>query len=56
MEIIDLLKMYKKNNLLKNEALGRGAAWLDAGTIEDFNQTSLFVSAIEKKYSLTSLT
>ena len=52
LEIIDLLKMYKKNNLLKNEALGRGAAWLDAGTIEDFNQTSLFVSAIEKRQGL----
>ena len=52
LEIIDLLKMYKKNNLLKTEALGRGAAWLDAGTIEDFNQTSLFVSAIEKRQGL----
>ena len=52
LEIIDLLKMYKKNNLLKTESLGRGAAWLDAGTIEDFNQTSLFVSAIEKRQGL----
>ena len=52
LEIIDLLKIYKKNNLLKTEALGRGAAWLDAGTIEDFNQTSLFVSAIEKRQGL----
>ena len=52
LEIIDLLKIYKKNNLLKTEAFGRGAAWLDAGTIEDFNQTSLFVSAIEKRQGL----
>ena len=43
LEIIDLLKIYRKNNSLKTEALGRGAAWLDAGTSEDFNQTSLFV-------------
>ena len=52
LEIIDLLKIYMKNNSLKTEALGRGAAWLDAGTTEDFNQTSLFVSAIEKRQGL----
>jgi glucose-1-phosphate thymidylyltransferase len=51
-EIIDLLNMYKKNNLLKSEHLGRGAAWLDAGTIDDFNQTSIFVSSIEKRQGL----
>lgn len=49
LEIIDLLKSYKKNNSLKVEYLGRGAAWLDAGTIDDFNQTSIFVSSIEKR-------
>tara|TARA_B100001121_G_scaffold292164_1_gene293578 strand:- start:1187 stop:2050 length:864 start_codon:yes stop_codon:yes gene_type:complete len=52
LEIIDLLNLYRSNNSLKTEALGRGAAWLDAGTIEDFNQTSLFVSAIEKRQGL----
>ena len=51
-EIIDLLNIYKKNNLLKAERLGRGAAWLDAGTIDDFNQTSIFVSSIEKRQGL----
>jgi len=49
LEIIDLLKSYKKTNSLKVEYLGRGAAWLDAGTIDDFNQTSIFVSSIEKR-------
>ena len=49
LEIIDLLKFYKNNNMLKADLLGRGAAWLDAGTIDDFNQTSIFVSAIEKR-------
>ena len=49
LEIIDLLKKYKKTNALKVEHLGRGAAWLDAGTIDDFNQTSIFVSSIEKR-------
>ena len=51
-EIIDLLKIYKKSNSLKFEHLGRGAAWLDAGTIDDFNQTSIFVSSIEKRQGL----
>tara|TARA_B100000963_G_scaffold343492_1_gene345386 strand:- start:13394 stop:14257 length:864 start_codon:yes stop_codon:yes gene_type:complete len=52
LEIIDLLKLYLKSKLLKVEHLGRGAAWLDAGTIEDFNQTSIFVSSIEKRQGL----
>ena len=49
LEIIDLLNMYKKTNSLRVELLGRGAAWLDTGTIDDFNQTSIFVSSIEKR-------
>ena len=49
LEIIDLLNLYRKNKRLKAELLGRGAAWLDAGTIDDFNQTSLFVSSIENR-------
>ena len=49
LEIIDLLKEYKRTNTLKIEYLGRGAAWLDAGTIDDFIQTSIFVSSIEKR-------
>ncbi len=52
LEIIDLLKIYKKANSLKVEQLGRGAAWLDTGTIDDFNQTSVFVSSIEKRQGL----
>ena len=51
-EIIDLIKLYKNKKKLKAEKLGRGAAWLDAGTIDDFNQTSAFVSAIEKRQGL----
>ena len=52
LEIIDLLNIYKNKKLLNAEHLGRGAAWLDAGTIENFNQTSIFVSAIEKRQGL----
>ena len=49
LEIIDLLNIFRKKGTLKAEQLGRGAAWLDAGTVEDFNQTSFFVSAIQKR-------
>ena len=41
--------MYKKNNALKGEIIGREAAQLDAGTIEDFYKASSFVENIEKR-------
>jgi len=49
LEITDLLNKYRKKNILKAEYLGRGGAWLDTGSIEDFYKTSLFVSAIENR-------
>jgi glucose-1-phosphate thymidylyltransferase len=49
LEITDLLNKYKKNNSLSAEFIGRGGAWLDTGTIEDFYKTSNFVSAIENQ-------
>jgi glucose-1-phosphate thymidylyltransferase len=49
LEITDLLNKYKKKNNLSAEYLGRGGAWLDTGSIEDFYKTSLFVSAIENR-------
>ncbi len=48
-EIIDLLNFYKKNNQLSGELIGRGGAWLDTGSIDDFYKTSNFVSAIENR-------
>ena len=51
-EIVDLLKKYLKNNELKAESLGRGAAWLDTGSINDFYNTSSFVEAIENRQGL----
>ncbi len=49
LEIVDLLKKYLKNRQLSAEFLGRGGAWLDTGSIDDFYKTSSFVSAIENR-------
>ena len=48
-EIIDLLNKYKKKNNLYAEFLGRGGAWLDTGSMEDYYKTSMFVSAVENR-------
>ena len=48
-EITDLLKKYLSNRTLSAEIIGRGGAWLDTGSIEDFYKTSSFVSAIENR-------
>tara|TARA_Y100000590_G_scaffold415189_1_gene512740 strand:+ start:337 stop:1212 length:876 start_codon:yes stop_codon:yes gene_type:complete len=49
LEIVDLLNKYKKSNKLSARFLGRGGAWLDTGSIEDFYNTSSFVSALENR-------
>ncbi len=51
-EIIDLLNKYKKNNKLGADFIGRGGAWLDTGSIEDFYKTTAFVQAIENRQGL----
>ena len=45
-EITDLLNFYKSKKQLNADFIGRGGAWLDTGSIEDFYKTSMFVSAI----------
>ena len=49
LEIVDLINKYRKKDSLKANLLGRGGAWLDTGSIDDFYKTSAFVSAIEKR-------
>lgn len=51
-EIIDLLNKYQKNNKLSADFIGRGGAWLDTGSIEDFYKTTAFVQAIEDRQGL----
>ena len=48
-EITDLLIKYKDKNKLFADFIGRGGAWLDTGSIEDFYKTTMFVSAIENR-------
>jgi glucose-1-phosphate thymidylyltransferase len=51
-EIVDLLKKYNKKNKLFAEFIGRGGAWLDTGSIEDFYNASSFVAALENRQGL----
>ena len=52
LEIIDLLMKYKKNNMLSADFIGRGGAWLDTGSIDDYYKTIAFVQAIENRQGL----
>ena len=38
-------ELNRKKNKLSAEFLGRGGAWLDAGSIDDYYDTTSFVSA-----------
>jgi glucose-1-phosphate thymidylyltransferase len=51
-EITDLNRIYMEMNLLKVEELGRGIAWLDAGTHESLLQAANFVQAVEERQGL----
>ena len=52
LEITDLLKKYKSNKKLSAEVIGRGGAWLDTGSIEDYYKTIAFVQAVENRQGL----
>ncbi len=52
LEIVDLLNCYKSKNQLSANLIGRGGAWLDTGSMDDFYKTSAFVSAIENRQGL----
>ena len=51
-EIVDLLNLYKIKNQLSADLIGRGGAWLDTGSMDDFYKTTTFVSAIENRQGL----
>jgi glucose-1-phosphate thymidylyltransferase len=52
LEITDLNRIYLDNHQLHVELIGRGVAWLDAGTHESLLQASNFVQAVEERQGL----
>ena len=52
LEITDLNRVYLEQGLLRVEQLGRGTAWLDAGTHESLLQASLFVQALQDRQGM----
>jgi glucose-1-phosphate thymidylyltransferase len=51
-EITDINKTYLAMNKLRVEVLGRGTAWLDAGTHESLLQSSQFVYALQERQGM----
>ena len=49
LEITDVNREYLRSGALKVELLGRGYAWLDAGTHESLQQAGSFVQAIQDR-------
>jgi glucose-1-phosphate thymidylyltransferase len=52
LEITDLNREYLEKGRLRVQPLGRGIAWLDAGTHENLLQASNFVQAVEERQGL----
>jgi len=52
LEITDLNRIYMNEGSLKVSILGRGVAWLDAGTHESLLQAANFVQTVEERQGL----
>jgi glucose-1-phosphate thymidylyltransferase len=52
LEITDLNRLYLEQGKLRVEELGRGIAWLDAGTHESLHQSAGFVQAVQERQGL----
>ena len=52
LEIVDLLNIYLKKKLLRAEFMGRGSAWLDAGSTTNLFNASQYIAAIEERQGL----
>ena len=51
-EITDLNKLYMEIDQLQVQPIGRGVAWLDAGTHESLLQASNFIQAVEERQGI----
>jgi glucose-1-phosphate thymidylyltransferase len=51
-EITDLNKMYLESGKLNVQPMGRGIAWLDAGTHESLLQAANFIEAVEERQGI----
>lgn len=52
LEITDLNRLYLQREQLHVQELGRGVAWLDAGTHESLLQSASFVQAVQERQGL----
>ena len=52
LEITDINRIYLNRGLLRVQQLGRGIAWLDAGTHETLLQAANFVQTVEERQGL----
>jgi glucose-1-phosphate thymidylyltransferase len=51
-EITDLNRIYLEKQLLRVDTLGRGFAWLDAGTHQSLLQVATFVQAVQERQGM----
>ena len=52
LEITDLNRLYLEEGTLHVERLGRGCAWLDAGTPDSLLQAATFVQTIQSRQGM----
>lgn len=52
LEITDVIQAYLEKGLLQVDVLGRGVAWLDAGTHESLLQAANFIQAVEERQGM----
>ncbi len=52
LEITDVNRLYLEDGTLEVECLGRGCAWLDAGTPDSLLQAAMFVQTIQDRQGM----